>query len=391
MTTSEVAYTDSQKSTADIHGVETEFPEVITNAKPPLQLPSQTWASNTETLKGTIIITGANGSLGSALVRHVFSSPNLADDYYGVYTVRRLETATNLEKTLTHAPVTHKHESIALDLSRLSEVRAVADSINKRVSEGSLPRIRALILNAGYQEFTTQNFSEDGFDMSFQCNYLSHWLLTLMLLGSMDKEHGRIVVIGSNTHDPYDPRNKSIGMFEGEQWKILFHDAESLAKGTWSTPKDDPTLKAGLRRYSAAKLCQVMMIYELQRRLNTDPSLFNISILGVDPGGMPSNLTRRGSFSMIILMKTVIPLLAFILVRLSPNGPLRTTTKSAKDVVGAAFDTQTIGEQPKNVYLNGSEFSQPGAEARDVEKQSLLWHDSAKFTKLNKDETALLN
>ena len=71
-----------------------------------------------------------------------------------------------------------------------ANVRLIATTINKRVAESSLPPMHALILNAGYQEHTEQYSSEDGLDMSLQCNYLSHWLLTLMLLQSMDKRQG---------------------------------------------------------------------------------------------------------------------------------------------------------------------------------------------------------
>lgn len=93
----------------------------------------------------------------------------------------------------------------ALDLSRLSSVRQAAADINARVAAGSLPRIRCLILNAAYQEHTTQDFTPDGFDMTFQCNYLSHWLLVLLLLQSMDRERGRVVVVGSWSHEYGNP------------------------------------------------------------------------------------------------------------------------------------------------------------------------------------------
>jgi NAD(P)-dependent dehydrogenase (short-subunit alcohol dehydrogenase family) len=46
-----------------------------------------------------------------------------------------------------------------------------------------------------------ENFTDDGFDMSFASNYLGHWLLTLLLLQSIDRECGRIVVLGSITHE----------------------------------------------------------------------------------------------------------------------------------------------------------------------------------------------
>ena len=151
--------------------------------------------------KGTIFVTGTNGGLGSAIVSKIISSPELSAGYHGIYTVRKVETATVLNQALASAPSTHSFDKVALDLSKLSSVREVANAINRRVAEGSLPPIRALILNAGYQEHTTHDFSPDGFDMTFQSNYLSHWLLTLMLLQSMDKEHGRVVVLGSWLHE----------------------------------------------------------------------------------------------------------------------------------------------------------------------------------------------
>jgi hypothetical protein len=64
----------------------------------------------------------------------------------------------------------------------------------------------------------------------------------------------------SNASSSRDPRNDSLGFYKGEQRKTIFHDADSIAKGTWSSTKDDPTMKAGFRRYGAAKLCEVMMM-----------------------------------------------------------------------------------------------------------------------------------
>lgn len=50
-------------------------------------------------------------------------------------------------------------------------------------------------------EWTTESFTKDGFEMAFQSNYLTHWLLTVKLLQSMDKNKGRIVVLGSWSHE----------------------------------------------------------------------------------------------------------------------------------------------------------------------------------------------
>jgi NAD(P)-dependent dehydrogenase (short-subunit alcohol dehydrogenase family) len=151
---------------------------------------------------GSILVTGTNGGLGSAIVKHIVSSSQHCK-FHGIYTVRNSENPTPaLDSALRQAKsIGHAYDKIGLDLATLASVREVAANINKRVSEGSLPRIRALILNAGFQEQTAQSFSEDGFDMSFQANYLSHWLLTLLLLQSMDAEQGRIVVVGSSGHE----------------------------------------------------------------------------------------------------------------------------------------------------------------------------------------------
>ncbi|OKL57485.1 hypothetical protein UA08_07053 [Talaromyces atroroseus] len=310
-------------------------------------------------------------------------------EFYGVYTAREVSTASKLQGALAGASSEHQHDKYSLDLSRLANVRSIARTINKRVAEGSLPPIRALILNAGYQEYTEQYFSENGLDMSFQCNYLSHWLLTLMLLQSLDKAHGRIIVLGSSTHDPNHPANDSIGMFKDKEWKILFHDTHSLAKGTWSSAREYSSSKSGFRRYGAGKLCEIMMIYEFQRRLDRDPVLANISVLGIDPGGMPSGLTRRGSKGLVVAATVVLPVIAPLLQWRNPNGGVRTTSKSAGDVLRTCFDSKSLGETPKALYLNGTEVTQPSLEARDTAKQGMLWRDSITYANLQQGETLL--
>lgn len=148
--------------------------------------------------RGTIFLTGANGGLGSAIVSQIVSTPELRA-YHGLYTAREASTATALRSAL-HDP-RHSHDILSLDLARTAQVRKLATAVNARVASGEIPPIRALILNAGFQEFTTQTWTDDGFDMSFATNYLGHWLLTLLLLQSMDRELARVVVIGSLAHE----------------------------------------------------------------------------------------------------------------------------------------------------------------------------------------------
>ncbi|KAK8074575.1 short-chain dehydrogenase [Apiospora hydei] len=343
------------------------------------------------TSRGTILLTGANGSLGRAIVSGIVSSPEFAA-YHGVYTVRNASAAAGLKDILDntrqnapHPP--HKQDIMSLDLSGLANVREFAAKFNAAVASGEIPPVRVLILNAGWQEFTTQTWTDDGFDMTFMTNYLGHWLLALLLLQSMDREAGKVVVVGSLAHDPYAQQNNSGGQFSDPKWKMIFQDStEPVAKGTWSTTADDPSWCAGFRRYGASKMCEAMMIPELQRQLDADPILNRISVLGVDPGSMPSNLTRRGPWAMRVLLgKILMPLLAGLMVRLSPNGPLRTTQKSARDVLAAGFETGPV----KGLYFDGSARSEMCPEARDPDKQSMLWRESVGYAQLKSDETAL--
>ena len=149
----------------------------------------------------TIVLTGATGGLGSAIVKHIVQSTDLSLNHYALFLVRDADNARSLDRILANAPDWFKFEVLSVDLAKLSSVRKVAEYIKTRVAEGSLPPIRALLISAGFQELTTQTFTTDGFDMTFQVNYLAQFLLVLMLLDSMDPDHGRIVIVSGMNHE----------------------------------------------------------------------------------------------------------------------------------------------------------------------------------------------
>ncbi|KAK2612084.1 hypothetical protein QQS21_001933 [Conoideocrella luteorostrata] len=337
--------------------------------------------------KGTIVLTGANGGLGAAVMDRMATRPELSN-FHAVCTVRDTSSATTLRSKID----TLSHDLLSMDTSRLDQVRDVAKTINRRVAAGEMPPIRALILNAGFCEFEEQTWTEDGFDTSFAATYLGHWLLALLLLQSMDRQVGRIVVTASSAHDTADPRNDAGAQYVEEKWKTIFHDsAEPIARGTWSTPEEDSSYKGGYRRYGAAKLCQAMMIPELQRRLNADEALHNISILGVDPGNVGTGITRRGAIA-IRAFANVMAWLAVIFTWLWPNGTFRTAKKSSGDILAAALDSNPVlGERPKEMYLNGEIPIEMSVEARDPKKRAILWAATIQYTGLRGDETALVN
>ncbi|KAI1266342.1 NAD(P)-binding protein [Xylariaceae sp. FL1019] len=353
--------------------------------------------------KGSILVTGANGGLGCSIVSHILNESKLSS-YYGLYTVRAPERATAVQSVLQKCKkVSHDYELVSLELTSLASTRKAAEAINAKVAAGEIPLIRALILNAGWQEYFTQTNTEDGFDTAFQSNFLSHFLFTLLLLKSMDKEHGRVVVLGSWSHDTADPRNNVPGLlnpFVTEKYSQVFKeplDIEPLARGKWSPPDEEPDpsnpgykSNPGYRRYGASKLCEVMFMRELSKRISTDPALSSIAVLAVDPGGMSTGLTRRGNSVLNTVGKVLSPFMG-VLVKIMPGNDFRTTAQSASDVIAAAFDTEKLGVKPNGFYMDGHVKSEPGAEAKDDVKCERLWVDSLGYAQVKAGDTCLVN
>ncbi|KAI0118251.1 putative short-chain dehydrogenase [Nemania sp. FL0031] len=323
-------------------------------------------------VKGTVLLTGANGGLGSAIARQLASQQQFAG-YHSLYTAIEPERSS------------HSCDVVSLNLADLDNVRDVARAINTRVSDGEIPPIKAIILNAGFQDFGKQVWT-DGFDTTFIANYLGHWLLTLLLLKSIDKSSGRIVVIGSQSHDPHDKRNESTGAFDEEKYKTVVQDQsviDAIARGSWSSAEEDPSWKSGYRRYGAAKLFSIMMIHELQSRIDRDPVLNNVCILGVDPGTMTTGLQRHASWIIrVLIFQIIYPILAFI----APNGLIRSTSKSATQVLNATFDTTVL---PKAGYYFDEKPFETSMESMDINKRGLVWKESVKYARLKGDETIL--
>ncbi|KAI0410863.1 putative short-chain dehydrogenase [Xylaria grammica] len=345
-------------------------------------------ATTAITTKKTILITGANGGLGSAIVEQITSKPEYAANH-GLYTVRDPTNAPALSSALSHSS-THSHDILKLDLNGLDSVRGAAREINSRVAAGAIPPIGVLILNAGFQDFGRQSLTDDGLDTTFAANYLGHWLLTLLLLQSIDKESGRIVVIGSFAHDPHDPRNASTGAFQDPKYQTIVSDAagfEAIARGRWSPASEDASFRGGYRRYGAAKLFLIMMQHELQARMSADPVLGKVCVVGVDPGPMNSGMQRLAPWVIrVLIFKVIYP----IILRLRPiNSMVRAPSRSAGDVLKAAFEEGEDGRLPKDAYFDEGVLKTTSDESRDPERRKLVWKETAKLAGLKKGDTVL--
>ena len=118
--------------------------------------------------------------------------------------------------------------ALMADLASLDEVRRLA---------GEAGELDTLVNNAGVIVSGERRLSGDGHELTFAVNYLSHFLLTLLLLPRL-REPGRIVNVSSLGQAPLD--------FDD---LMLEHGYE------------------GYRAYSQSKLAQVLFTIELVERL----------------------------------------------------------------------------------------------------------------------------
>ena len=184
--------------------------------------------------------------------------------------------------------------------------------------------------------------------------------------------------------------NKTTGYYNDEAWKTFFKDddaIDAIARGTWATNATSTPYLAGGRRYGASKMCAVMMIRELQRRLDTDSVLRQVSVVGVDPGTMYTGLIRNSpQFVKLLMFPLIIWPLSYLLAWFYRNPAIRTPARSARDVLRAAME---VDPKLRGAYLNGTELSSIAREAADAEKSENVWEHSGQYTHLTSQDTIL--
>ncbi|TVY41050.1 Protochlorophyllide reductase A-like protein, partial [Lachnellula occidentalis] len=340
---------------------------------------------------GTVLVTGANGGLGIGFVAQLLQSP-YATSHEAIYAVRDPEKAVALKTVLKTAPRDHKHLVLPLDLTSLHHIRAFAADVNNGVKAGSLLPIQALVLNAGVKDCTGDNFTKDGYEHTFAVNYLANFLLSLLLLESMDKQCGRIIYVGSTAAFITGGPNPSPFVSE-QQKKAFITTTEKMAKGIEEIPDPKGDLNnAGERRYALSKLLMAMWMYEFQRRLDADSKLSNIAVLGLDPGWVGgTDITRNSPLTVKFFFENILNLVGYIMSFFSSNPLIRTASKAGADLLRVCFDKKAFGEFPKARYINGSELYHTPEEAGDEKQQKSLWEESLKLVGIKGDDTILDN
>lgn len=210
-------------------------------------------------MAGTIIITGANGSLAIPAVQHLLTN---YPDHAAVLTVRNAsDTDSNtkkLRKTIIQYP-NAKTSIRELDLADLPAVHEFAATVAAEIAHGRLPPLASIVCNAYYWNLIGNvEITRDGYEKTFQVIHLAHVALVLRLIDSFGPEGGRVVLLSSDTHEP--------GKSGLERYPPTIPDnLELLVKPASDKPIDN--FGWGFHRYAVSKLVVVMWMYALNRYL----------------------------------------------------------------------------------------------------------------------------
>lgn len=205
--------------------------------------------------EGSILLTGCNGGIGVGFVTQLLKSP-YATTHSAIYAVRDPETASALKQALLTAPKDHEYVILPVDLCSQSSIRTYATDVNTRVSTRAIPPISAMILNAGVEDMAIEHFTDDGFERTFAVNYLANFLLILLTLQSIDKQHGRIIFLSTAIAD-VNWHGAKYSFSCDEQKRDIFTTPEKMSKGIEEHP-DGNMRMTGQRRYVLSKLLMMM-------------------------------------------------------------------------------------------------------------------------------------
>ncbi|RAH44599.1 short chain dehydrogenase/reductase SDR [Aspergillus brunneoviolaceus CBS 621.78] len=329
-------------------------------------------------MEGTVVLTGANGSLALGFVQALLETH---PQKTLVATVRNPspEQDPNTEKLLALAarfPKAKFHLE-TLDLGKLANVRSFADKLSRLISSGALPRISAVVCNAASLSFEGgQKFTADGYEATFQVCHLAHYLLILKLLGSMNLTSGRIVMLGSITHYPEksNPLCSLRPQFPADMEELL-------------RPGPDPPALAhdrGFQRYATAKLANVTLANDLNRRLKRDDRLSSITAIAMDTGGLPSARSqaqqKRSTQRIFAVINFLMPVLKHATTM------FRTTEDAGRDLVALSVDSSFQG---KRGYYMGQKEDIPAAVSINPDVQTKLWDTCWGWCGLAAEDTVL--
>jgi NAD(P)-dependent dehydrogenase (short-subunit alcohol dehydrogenase family) len=240
----------------------------------------------------TIVITGASDGIGAA------AACRLSRNGEKVVVVGRSESKTTAVAAELDA------DYFVADFADLSQVRTLAGKIRSEY-----PRIDVLVNNAGLMAHKI-HFTPDGYETTYQVNYLAPFLLTTDLLDVLVDSGASIVNTTSSSHR-----------------LVRIAAAADLE----NTARRRPSIA-----YALSKLAIVLFTRELQRRYHSG----GLSAATVHPGYVNSNFGSASESRLLAFMQRYTPVKRFI----------ATSDKGAEQLVWLASGKPGVDWTPGEYY-----------------------------------------
>ena len=235
-------------------------------------------------------------------------------------------------------------ELAILDLASLDSIRAFATEELAR----NRP-LHVLINNAGVMAVPRRTETVDGFEMQFGTNVLGHFALTGLLLPALERT-------ASNSQEP--PRIVTIASLAHKRTHLDLDDLQSFK--TYSP----------LRTYQQSKLANLMLAFELSRRLGASSS--KILSVAAHPGIASTAIFRTDERSGTArALRTLVGHAIGIFLNTDAEGALPTlfAATSTEAVDGRYYGPEGLGEMRGDTVG----VAKVGSQARDEIAASRLW------------------
>ena len=304
----------------------------------------------------TVVITGANAGIGLATARYLAAIP----EWHVILACRNEQKAKTAIRDIKQRHPDVRISFAPLDLFSLASVRRLPAAL----ASTKTPIIDALVLNAGGINMKAKSleFTEDGFERTFQLNFLGHFLLANLLIEQMTAP-ARIVFVSTDLHDPAATRM-------GKLTPPKYGPVEDLAYGRGTAAKLKP-----MARYGTAKMYAMMAAYELDRRLQKMGKA--ITVNSWSPGVVPTTQAGR---DMNPVMKKIMTSRWFVNFM---GSHLATEDEAAQGLGVLVAGAKYSGVSGR--YFDGFREIPSSSESRDEAKARTVWEQSARLAGLSKE------